>query len=101
MNGVQCIAYGIHFALLGNPTAAASSPVSSARSFLSVRTRSPLVATLLVAANLIIGLVFSHSGVGWLPVVASSGATVAIFVLSTAPRKKVSGTNGSYPHRAR
>jgi vacuolar-type H+-ATPase subunit I/STV1 len=89
LNGVQCIAYAIHFALLGNPTAAASSLVSSARSFLSVWTRSLFAAALLVTANLIAGMVFSRGGAGWIPVAASSAATVAIFLLSGIPLRLV------------
>jgi hypothetical protein len=89
LNGTQCIAYGVHFALLGNPSAAATSFVSSARSYLSVRTRSPLLAVFLVTVNLAVGLVFSRNGAGWLPVIASSAATIAIFVLSGIPLRLV------------
>jgi hypothetical protein len=89
LNGVQCIAYGIHFALLGNSAAAASSLVSSVRSFLSVRTRSPLLAALIVAINIVLGLVFSRGGAGWIPVIASSAATIAIFMLDGIPLRLV------------
>ena len=35
----ECLAYVVHFALLGNPTAVASSLISMMRSLLSLRTR--------------------------------------------------------------
>ena len=38
----ECLAYVAHFALLGNPTAVASSVVSVVRSALALRTKSPL-----------------------------------------------------------
>jgi hypothetical protein len=89
LNASECVAYAIHFALLGNPSAAASALVSAVRSFLSVRSRSPLLAAVLVAANIMVGVMFSRSGAGWLPVIASATATVAIFVLSGIPLRSV------------
>ena len=52
----ECLAYVAHFALLGNPTAVASSMISATRSLLSLRTRSARVAVAAVAANITFGL---------------------------------------------
>jgi hypothetical protein len=77
----ESLVYAMHFALLGNPPAAASALVSSVRTVLSLRTRSLIVAAVIVGVNLAVGVLFARSGAGWLPVVASAAATVAVFVL--------------------
>ncbi|MGA2449428.1 MAG: YgjV family protein [Polyangiaceae bacterium] len=89
LNAGECVAYAIHFALLGHPSASASAMVSAVRSFLSVRSRSPFLAMLLIGVNITVGVVFSRSGAGWLPVIASAAATVAIFVLGGIPMRLV------------
>jgi len=80
-NANQCLVYAAHFVLLGNVPASASSLISSLRSFAAVRTRSPLFAALIIALNLAVGAAFAGTGVGWLPVIASCAATVAIFYM--------------------
>jgi len=55
----ECLAYIIHFALLGRPTAVASSTMSLLRSVLALYTRSIWVALLVIAANLALGLTFA------------------------------------------
>lgn len=75
----QAASYAIHFALLGSITAASSSVVTLCRAVLSLYTRSPWVAALLIAANVAIGVTFGRSASAWLPIVASSIGTLAFF----------------------
>jgi hypothetical protein len=80
-NASQGLVYGLHFALLGNLPAAASSLVSSGRSFLALRYRSLALGIAIVALNIGLGLALSRSRAGWLPVAASCMATIAIFTM--------------------
>lgn len=77
----ECLAYVVHFSLLGQPTAVASSLVSMARSLLSLHTRSRWVAAAVVAANLGLGLTFASRPTDWLPLLASCLGTLALFLL--------------------
>lgn len=77
-NASQSLVYAAHFFLLGNAAAACSSLVSSARSFVSMRYRSPWLVGVFASAILVLGAQFAH-GLGWLPVIASVASTVAIF----------------------
>jgi len=77
----ECVAYVLHFALLGNPTAVASSSLSMLRSLLSLRTRSAWVAVVIVAANMGFGLAIAHRPSDWLPLGASCLGTLALFLL--------------------
>ncbi len=81
LNASESLAYAVHFTLLGNPSAAACSLLSSARSFLSLKTRSPLLAAFFIAMNVILGFVLAKCGAGWIPVIGSCFATVAIFFM--------------------
>jgi hypothetical protein len=77
----ECIAYVLHFALLGNPTAVASASLSTLRSVLSLHTRSKWVAAGVVAANIGFGLAIATRPSDWLPLAASCLGTVALFTL--------------------
>lgn len=77
----ECLAYVAHFALLGNPTAVASSLISAARSLLSLRTRSRWVAAAVIAANVSFGLAVASRPSDWLPLAASCLGTLALFLL--------------------
>lgn len=77
----ECLAYIFHFALLGNPTAVASSCVSFARSLASLHTRSAWVAAAVMAANVTFGLMFAQQPSDWLPLGASCLGTFALFFL--------------------
>lgn len=77
----ECAAYIAHFALLGNPTAVASSTLSFLRSLLALRTRSPWVAAAIVAANIGFGLAVATRPADWLPLAASCLGTLALFLL--------------------
>ena len=78
----ECLAYVVHFALLGNPTAVASSVISVSRSVLSLYTKAPWVAFSLVALNLVLGWRLAEVWWNWLPLLASCIGTLALFLLS-------------------
>jgi hypothetical protein len=80
-NSSECFVYAVHFLLLGNFPASASSFISGVRSLLSLKTRSPLLAALIIAINLALGAALVKSGFGWLPVAGSCIATVGVFML--------------------
>ena len=77
----ECVAYMAHFALLGNPTALASSAVSTVRTLLALRTKSYWVAAAVVLANITFGLTIATRWSDWLPLVASCLGTLALFLL--------------------
>jgi hypothetical protein len=85
----ECLAYVLHFWLLGNPTAVASSLVSTVRSLLALRTRSPWVAAAVVAVNVGLGLAIARQPADWLPLAASCLGTVALFLLQGIPMRLV------------
>lgn len=78
----ECIAYVLHFWLLGNPTAVASSLMSTLRSVLSLYTRSIWIAVGVVIANLALGIHFVHNWWNWFPLIASCIGTLALFLLT-------------------
>jgi hypothetical protein len=77
----ECLAYIIHFTLLGRPTAVASSTMSLLRSVLALYTRSKWVALAVIAANLALGLAFATRASDWLPLGASCIGTLALFLM--------------------
>jgi hypothetical protein len=81
LNSCQSLVYGVHFALLGNPSAGASALLSGIRSYLSLKTRSPYLAALIIVVNVAFGFVLAKSAAGWLPVVGSCLATLAMFFM--------------------
>lgn len=83
----ECVAYIAHFALLGNPTAVASSSLSTLRSLLSLYTRSAWVAVAIVAANVGFGLAIAEKPADWLPLTASCLGTIALFMLQGVPMR--------------
>jgi hypothetical protein len=82
MIGAQAFTYAVHFYLLASQVAALASLVTSTRAFLSLVTRSRVVAFAILGVNLLIGVLTVKSAAGWLPVVASSAGTVAFFWFS-------------------
>ena len=89
LNASQGVVYAAHFALLGNVPAAASALISGLRSFLALKYRSPWLAGLIVLINIAVGIAVVRSGVGWIPVVASCAATLAVFLLQAIPMRVV------------
>jgi hypothetical protein len=81
LNACQSLAYAVHFVWLGNLPASASASLSALRSFLSLRTRSWIVAVSIIGANLAAGVALATSWVGWLTVASSCAATLAIFYM--------------------
>jgi hypothetical protein len=84
-NGTQGLVYALHFVLLGNLPASASALISSLRSFLALRYRSWLLGAAIIVANVGLGAAFARNTAGWLPVVGSSIATIAIFTMRGVP----------------
>ena len=80
-NAVQGGVYALHFILLGNLPASGSSLISSIRSFLALRYRSLWLCAAIVVANAGMGVAFARNRAGWLPVIGSCMATVAIFTM--------------------
>jgi Bacterial inner membrane protein len=78
---IECVSYVIHFWLLGNPTAAASSAVSVGRSLASMRSRSPWVALFFVLLSLGMGVWLASGWLSLLPIAASCVGTTALFLL--------------------
>ncbi|MGV7210819.1 YgjV family protein [Oxalobacteraceae bacterium A2-2] len=85
----ECLAYVVHFALLGNPTAVASSTMSLLRSLIALRTRSLVVALAIVAINLALGMSLARQASDWLPLAASCLGTLALFLLQGIPMRLV------------
>jgi hypothetical protein len=85
----QCLAYIVHFALLGIPTAVASSTMSLLRSVLALHTRALWIALAIVAANIVLGLYLATSAAAWLPLAASCIGTLALFLLHGVPMRLV------------
>ena len=88
-NASECFVYALHFMLLGNPPASASSLISGCRSLLALKTRSPFLAAFIIGINIAMGLALVKSPLGWLPVAASCGATVAVFLMRGIPMRLV------------
>ena len=85
----ECIAYVVHFSLLGVPTAAASSLVSVTRSVTSLYTKSAWVAALFVAVNICLGFAMATSWSAWLPLIASCIGTLALFLMQGVAMRMV------------
>jgi hypothetical protein len=84
-NATQSLVYAVHFVLLGRLPASASALVSSCRSFLALRYRSMWLGAAIIAVNVGLGAAFTKGAVGWLPVIGSCMATVAIFRMRGIP----------------
>jgi hypothetical protein len=84
-NATQGLFYALHFILLGNLPASASSLTSSLRSFLALRYRSWALGIVMFCANVALGVAFARTRAGWLPVIGSCIATIAIFTLKGIP----------------
>ena len=89
LNALECLVYAVHFTLLGNLPASASAMVSSVRSFLALKTHARWLAAAVIAVNLGLGFAFAKSAAGWLPVLGSCLATVAVFLMRGIPMRLV------------
>lgn len=78
---LECLAYVLHFALLGHPTAVASNLVSLARSVAAMRARTPAVGLFFIGLSLALGAWLYQGWVSLLPILASCIGTTALFFL--------------------
>lgn len=78
---LECAAYIGHFALLGQPTAVASTAVSLARSIASLRWRTPAVGVFFVLLSAGLGVWLFTGWLSLLPIAASCIGTTALFFL--------------------
>jgi hypothetical protein len=76
---LECAAYALHFALLGQPTAVASTTVSLLRSLASLKARTPAVGFFFMGLSLACGLWLYQGWVSLLPIAASCIGTTALF----------------------
>lgn len=83
----ECVAYLIHFTLLGNPAAGASSLVSMTRSLVSIYSKSLWIALLFVVINIGLGFKLAVVWWNWIPLVASCVGTLALFLLEGIPMR--------------
>jgi hypothetical protein len=79
---VECLAYTVHFAMLGNNAASFSAALSAVRMFASLKTRSPALAGFFLAANIIVGILLAHSWTAVFAIAAGCSGTWAAFFLS-------------------
>jgi hypothetical protein len=77
----ECVAYLVHFTLLGNPAAGASSLISMTRSLVSIYSKSLWIALLFVAINVGLGFKLATVWWNWIPLIASCVGTLALFLL--------------------
>lgn len=80
-NASQCVAYAIHFFLLGNLTACGTSVVSAIRSATLLRIRTKALAVLFIGFFLLVGLFVAHRPLSWLPVIGCVISTYGMFFL--------------------
>lgn len=86
---VECVAYTVHFGMLGNVTASLSAFVTCSRSLLSLKTRSRWVAALIIGINITLGVACANSVAAWFPVISSCLGTLAFFMLEGIPMRLV------------
>lgn len=89
LNAIQGLFYCLHFFLLGNLSASSSSLISGCRSALALRFRSRWLAAFIAVVNVAVGAALAKGGVGWLPIIGSSAATYAMFMMSGIPMRLV------------
>lgn len=85
----ESLIYALHFVLLGNLAASVTALISGSRSLLSLKTRSLPLALLIVVINVVVACMIANRGAEWLPVIAASAATLAIFKMQGIPLRLV------------
>lgn len=83
----ECLAYVVHFALLGRPPAATSAGVSGVRTLLSIRYRSAWLAAAAIGVNLALAVAVGTRGTGWIPVAGSCLGAIAVFTMQGIPMR--------------
>ena len=76
---LECAAYVLHFALLGQAAAVASKAVSLLRSLAALKARRPAVGLFFIALSLGLGAWLYNGWVSLLPIAASCIGTTALF----------------------
>ncbi len=89
LNAAQSLVYAIHFVMLGNLPASASSLISCVRSLLALKPRSPMVPVVIIVVYVAAGAAFARTGAGWIPIIASCAGTLAIFKIQGIPLRMV------------
>lgn len=87
--GGECLAYAMHFALLGNAAAVAGAAVSMIRSVLAIHTLSRYALAGVLATTIGLGLMLTRELSDWLPLAASCLGTIALFCLQGIPMRLV------------
>jgi hypothetical protein len=85
----ECLAYAIHFLLLGNLPASGSSAIACVRNIIALKTRSLYVAAVVIVANIATGIAFAKSGTAWFPLIGGCLGVIAIFLLNGIPMRLV------------
>jgi hypothetical protein len=78
---LECAAFALHFALLGQGTAVAAMLISLARSLAALHVRTPAVGLLFIGLNLVAGAWLYNGPMSLLPLAASVIGTTALFFL--------------------
>lgn len=86
---VESLVYTVHFWMLANIPASLGAFLTCFRSLVSLKTRSRMVAVLIIGLNIIVGLACAKTFTGWFPVLASSLGTFAFFMLEGIPMRLV------------
>jgi hypothetical protein len=89
LDAMQNIAYCLHFYLLGNPAAAASSALAFACSICAMRFRSIYLALIFIAANVVLSLMLFTEYYQLLATVGLSLVAWAMFTMKGAPMRIV------------
>ncbi len=84
---LECAAYALHFAMLGQGTAVASTLISLARSVAALKARTPAVGLLFIVLGLVSGAVLYAGPVSLLPIAAGVIGTSALFFLQGVPMR--------------
>lgn len=84
---LECAAYALHFALLGEATAVASTLISLGRSLAALKARTPAVGLGFIALNLVAGACLFEGWLSLLPIAASVIGTTALFFLRGLPMR--------------
>ena len=87
--GAECMAYTVHFWMLGQLAASLSAFTAGTRTLLSLKTRSLIVAGIIIAINIGIGATCAKSFTAWFPVVSSCLGTLAVFMLQGVMMRSV------------
>ena len=84
-NGLECVAYAVHFTMLGHFPAVVSAIVSSIRSFVGIRCQSKIVSVVLIVCVFVPGIYLTKVPTDLLTVLSSCIATWGVFTMKGIP----------------